>query len=987
MEVFYKSKTIISIIELYTVFNKYNSLDFNSIDISYIDSFLTPILSTKSRLEYLDYYKFQTSHKNSIKEADIAQQISKCTDILEELKSELDTKQKYEVYIAILEYGLFIINDNNRHEVEYLLELICNTFNLNHDVIYDITCFCKKDTDLIKNRDNIIVVGDFKRILPKTFNIYQCNYIIGNIWFLYIEPIGAFLFQYNGSDTLVLNNQSVFKNRLYYLSLGGIIEGDNICPIFYSELFISKTSASFKPIHLEVKNISKTFKNTNQGIKPLSFDVSSGNLMAIVGSSGSGKTTLINLLNGNLKADEGTILINGYDLNSDYETLRKHLGYVPQDDLLIEELTVFQNLLINTHLCRNDLTKKERVNLALHTLRDLDLYEVKDLRVGNPLNKIISGGQRKRLNIALEIIRQPTILFLDEPTSGLSSSDAFSVINLLKKLALTGKIVIINIHQPSSDIFYLFDKLLVLDQYGYATYFGNPIWAVKHFKKILQFEDSASEDSIRLGNFSPERIFHLMYSKSKNENGKTTDKRNIDGKEWNKYYQEEYISRKEVKTKSPLPSSLTKKPSVVKQFAIFTLRNFMTRGTDVSYMFLLLLSSPVLAIIMSFFLKATDFETHQYNLINNDNIPAYLFISVVISIFQGLIISSAEIFRDLKILKRESFLNLSPIAYLNSKLIYVLTINAYQISIYILIGNAILEIKELYWLYFIVLWVTATSSSLIGLFISTKFKSMLSIYITIPFILIPKILLAGAILDYDKIHHSLASPKYVPIYADLTISRWAYESLVDIQFSLNKYDKDIYNELINKSTFQYYLYFTIPLMKSEINSDKFNNDLGTIKKVKSIFDEILIQFPTLNKSQNISDIDFSNQENLNLIINKIEKWLKLNLRETNKIIDIYRVNQEVEKKDHYNKKLAEFVLVQDDMLNYILQNDKLIRKYQPCYHLPDNNFGRSHYFAPYKKMGEYYIKTWKFNTLVLLIYGLLFYLLTLKQLIKKDFKV
>ncbi|MCU4162785.1 ATP-binding cassette domain-containing protein [Carboxylicivirga caseinilyticus] len=985
MEVFFKSETIVNIIELYTVFNRYNTKDFTSIDISYLEAYLTPILSKQSRLEFLDYYKFQTTQSNSKKDIDKNQLFTKCNDLLIKLKSELDTNQKFELYIACLEYSLFIINENNTSEIETLLDLIFTTFNLNHDIVHDIKCFCKKDTDLIKNKENIIVAGDFKRIKPKTYNIFQSNYLNGNIWFFFIEPLKAFLFQYTGTDTLILNNQSIFKNRIYYLSLGGIIEGDNIDPIFYSELLINKKSVKFESVDLEVREISKTFKNTNQGIKPLSFEVTAGNLMAIIGTSGSGKTTLLNLLNGNLKTDQGSILINGYNLNSDYEVIRKHLGYVPQDDLLIEELTVFQNLLINANLCRDNLSHKERIELVTQTLYDLDLYEVKDLRVGNPLNKIISGGQRKRLNIAFEIIRQPTILFLDEPTSGLSSSDAYSVINLLKNIALTGKIVIINIHQPTSDIFYLFDKLLVLDQLGYATYFGNPIWAVKHFKKLLEFEDSALEDNIKLGNFSPERIFHLMYSKSKDKDGNATNKRIYDGKEWNKHYLKSHIATDKVKSKQQLPSSLTKKPNSTKQFAIFTLRNFMTRGADLPYILLLLLSSPVLAFMMSYFLKSTDFDTHQYSFINNDNIPVYLFISVIISIFQGLIISSAEIFRDLKILKRESFLNLNPLAYLNSKLVYVLIINAYHIGTYVLIGNAILEIKALFWYYFIVLWVTASSSSLIGLFISTRFKSMLSIYITIPFILIPKILLAGAILDYDKIHHTLSSPKYVPVYADFTISRWAYESIVDIQFSLNKYDNEIYNELINKSTFQYYIYFTIPFLKEEINSANYKDGTSVNEMVKSIFEELLLQFPALNKSIKIDEIDFSDQEKLNVLIKKIEKWLKLNLRETNKSIDIYRANLKVEKKDYYNKKLAEFALGHDNMLNYIERNNELVRKYQPCYHIPDNSFGRSHYFAPYKKVGAYYIKTWKFNTLALLLYGLLFYLLTLKQLIKKRF--
>ena len=144
------------------------------------------------------------------------------------------------------------------------------------------------------------------------------------------------------------------------------------------------------------------------------------------------------------------ITVNGHPLDSPYS--RQLIGFVPQDDLLIEELTVYQNLLYTARLCFARLTDEEIGQRVEKVLKELDLEEIKGLEVGSPIRKTISGGQRKRLNIALELIREPAILYLDEPTSGLSSSDSEKVIMLLKEQTHQGKLVVVNIHQPSSDI-------------------------------------------------------------------------------------------------------------------------------------------------------------------------------------------------------------------------------------------------------------------------------------------------------------------------------------------------------------------------------------------------------------------------------------------------------------------------------------------------------------------------------------------------------
>src|SRR3990170_7481876 len=186
---------------------------------------------------------------------------------------------------------------------------------------------------------------------------------------------------------------------------------------------------------------------------------------------------------GLVEPSQGHILVNGFDINTQKDKIHGVIGYVSQDDLLIEELTVYQNLYYNAKLCFATFTEEQIHKRVMEVLENLGLDQRKDLPVGNPLDKTISGGQRKRLNIALELIREPAVLFLDEPTSGLSSRDSENIMDLLKELASKGKLIFVIIHQPSSDIYKMFDKILILDVGGKPIYYGNPVEAVMYFKK------------------------------------------------------------------------------------------------------------------------------------------------------------------------------------------------------------------------------------------------------------------------------------------------------------------------------------------------------------------------------------------------------------------------------------------------------------------------------------------------------------------------
>ena len=242
----------------------------------------------------------------------------------------------------------------------------------------------------------------------------------------------------------------------------------------------------------------------------VSFKALPGDMIALMGPSGAGKTTLLLALNGYLPPTSGQVRINGEDLYTIYDALRGSIGYVPQDDIVHPELTVFEAVKYSARFrLPPDYSEEEIDRRVDDTLRDLGLEGVRNLQIGKPEKKVLSGGQRKRVNIALELVTDPVILFLDEPTSGLAADDTTALINLLSELTKkTGKTVIMTIHQPAKDEFEKFNLCFIMGYGGIPTYFGpTGTPAYSFFASILQRSGGAIQNR-RIDN--PRDMFDML---------------------------------------------------------------------------------------------------------------------------------------------------------------------------------------------------------------------------------------------------------------------------------------------------------------------------------------------------------------------------------------------------------------------------------------------------------------------------------------------
>ncbi|HEU5291115.1 MAG TPA: ATP-binding cassette domain-containing protein, partial [Cyclobacteriaceae bacterium] len=631
----------------------------------------------------------------------------------------------------------------------------------------------------------------------------------------------TYFIKYLGISVIYLNSIPLKSRRIDVFPTGSTIRGDKIESIYYSDIigkFLVEESQS--KITFTADHLFYHFKSGKAALQNINIAEHEGKLIGIMGASGSGKSTLLNVLNGAEEPSSGRVLINGIDIHKNPEKVEGVVGYIPQDDLLMEDLTVFENLYYAARLCFGQYDKLDISEKVEKVIVQLGLSEIRNLKVGSPLQKTISGGQRKRVNIGLELLREPTILFVDEPTSGLSSRDSENIMDLLKELSLRGKMIFVVLHQPSSDIFKMFDTLLILDVGGFQIYYGNPIESVVYFRDIVNAANKTQGACPECGNINPEQVFNIIETKVVNEYGRLTNTRKISAGQWYQYFKKK-IKIPKIEHVTDQLSVTQEIPGKLSQFKIFTIRDVLSKLANKQYMYINLLEAPVLAFFISFMVKyhnMLDSENPGYNFSNNENIPVYFFMSVVVALFFGLTMSAEEIFRDRKILKREQFLHLSRASYLFSKVSVMFAISAIQTFTFMLVGNFILEIPLTEMRYWFILFSSSCFANMVGLNISSSFNSAVTIYILIPLLIIPQLLLSGVVINFDKFNPKVGNQVGVPFAGEVMASRWAYEAFMVTQFRDNPFEKKFYE--LDRTIYEsdYKRVFYIPELESHLAS-------------------------------------------------------------------------------------------------------------------------------------------------------------------------
>lgn len=966
-------------------------------------------LDQDSALEYLalyDKYYQDTVNRSSRRTKQKKVTSSRSVRVLRicsEMNKELVVRQKIIILIQLLEF--LMEGDEITSSENAFVETVSDTFNLPKEGFKRLEDFMVSEFSEIKESDRHLTINSKKRHKKAGEHIYSEG-LSGEIKILRLVRIDMFVIRFHGIRELFMNGLALKPDRVHILSQGSSVRNPKIEPIYYSDILGTfNRDESKERIVFEARNIEFRYKENDQGVHEHSFKEESGKMVGIMGSSGAGKTTLLNILNGSFAPQKGKVLINGRNIYTEKDSIEGIIGHVSQDDLLIDSLTVFENLYYNAKLCFDQYSSFQLIRLVHKILSDLGLYETRNLKVGNPLDKKISGGQRKRLNIALELIREPAVLFLDEPTSGLSSRDSAKIMDLLKNLALKGKLIFVVVHQPSSETFKMFDRLIFLDLGGYMIFNGNPLDAITYFKSQTNQANRSGNECAFCGNIDADQIFNMVESEVLDEYGIPTQVRKVSPAQWDSKFKDSKTIQKNINNASKLPPISFKVPNLFKQFSVFVKRDIISKLANRQYLLINLVETPLLAFILSYIIKFYNIDKGNklgYTFSNNNNIPVYLFMAVIVALFIGLTLSAEEIIKDRKILKRERFLNLSRTSYFLSKVVILFSISAFQALLFVIIGNSILEIKDMYFTYWLVLFSSWCFANMLGLVISDSFKTVINIYILIPFILIPQLILSGVIVKFDEINPNISHPNSIPWYGEIITARWAYEALAVQQFTANKYENNfyLYDKIMSQA--DYKKNYWLPILKNKLNDceeslrRKKNDDqcaanLGLIyNELKA--DSLPIIFDKLDKLKT-GQINLIKLRELKLYLEKLSLHYIRLYNAANKEKDKHLLalqsgfpNKESfvnMKKAYDNDRLTEFVRNSTDIERIVEYNDRLYQKIDPIFRDGEGSFLKAHFYAPRKQIFNQKYDTYWVNVIIIWLMTISLYFVLYFSLFKR----
>ncbi len=983
---------------------------------AFVHSFLSSQLNQDKVNEYLLIYEKQagfhdepggqpekklTSMKDSVRSVVLCRKINKT----------LTQKQKVIVLIRLFE--LLKADGLYTEQRMGIINTAASVFKIADEELYLIDHFSRQADHCNLDHEELLIIGSQPsgEALPggKIKHLYTEG-LNGTIQVMRIKSADLYFLKYSGKNDISLNGRTIDPSSIYLLAPGSTLRLP-LGTVYYSDVISRYLSdAGLDKLTFNAEGIRYTFPGGTVGFSEITIAEEYG-LVGIMGASGSGKTTLLNVAAGIEAPDQGTVKINGIDIHREKEKAKGLIGYIAQDDLLIEELTVYQNLYYSAKLCFRELSDDQIAEKVDRLLKKLGLDERKDVKVGNPLNKRISGGQRKRLNIALELIREPSVLFVDEPTSGLSSRDSENVMDLLKELSRNGKLIFVVIHQPSSDIYKMFDRLIIMDTGGYPVYYGNPIEALVYFRRMTNQINSESGECSLCGNVNPESLFNIIEAKEIDDLGNYTSDRIKTPAEWNELFHREFET-KPVPENDEVPAKQFRVPGWFSQMKVFITRDLLAKASNLQYLLISLTEAPLLAFILVLIIKYSTNSGDQYLFRGNENIPPYLFMSIIVAIFIGLTVSAEEIFRDRKILKREKFLNLSRSSYLASKILILFLVSSLQTLCFVLVGNSFLELRGMYFEYWIMLLATAFFANMLGLNISSAFNSAVTIYIVIPLLVIPQMVLGGAMFSFDKLNTAIGGGSVrAPVIADMMVGRWAYEAMAVHQFKNNAYERYFYEEDRLESLSSFKQAILIPELKSilretracmdkedpaaaERAAENLNLISNELKQEDDLFGDLEFAF---YGELNVSGFDSETQERAEDFLELLnEKYIDLfnvarNRREeTLTMLMSHPGNRYQHLYDHYhNEFLADVVKKSTAPEPVRREGEQLVQVIDPVFRYPEpgNLSLRAHFFAPVKYLVGSIMETFYFNLLIIIFLSVVLYLTLYYDLLRKAMEV
>ena len=745
-------ETLSSILKLFAISaNKCNSEDSNDIVLKF-KTFLSKTIEDRYISEYTAEFEKALEEYASFSNKRLSLNSVRLIKICNETSRNLSQDDRIQV-LFYLEKLLFPANDQSEefmrlvadiYEInEKTLDLIENLHYGNSTGSHPIVCNEKSVGEFVILSENLVAIKSFGEISVN-------NQQIGN------------------EETELIGINSVVStadHRKYYLkdliSLAETSNNDDKFSLIFNDICI--------------KRKGKTF------LHPLSCEMHSGELVGVMGRSGSGKTTLLKAIAGAEKSYSEQIFKRSGNEDSQFSR-----SYLPQANALIPLFTVKEHLEQRLDFLQECDNRDDRIKQALESV---ELEEFANNIVAKSDGTVwqISGGQQKRLGIAMEMLANPDVFILDEPTSGLSSTDSHKIVALLRKIASEGKVVIASIHQPDYETFMMFDKILIIDDDGYPVFYGTPAESAEYFRRL---SGKIDKESLIETHFNPGVILNMITETVHNTEN-STPQRITSPEEW-------YAKFAETNKSIPSPSikeAKHRKLNPLKSFASqlkFSFRCDLHNKLRTAMLFAI---PPAMTVAMSLITRFSHSDDYAY--FSNPNIPAWLMMMLITAFFIGLVLSAHE-FIFLRQFHRNEHVIADKSTSLSLAKITKYIVHSGIISVLMTLpATAIEGCIFLFPSMFATIWLLTFCGCLTSMILSLFFRSISTVYLLIPIIVIPQMIFSGGLVQYDNFNKNFVKDNGIPLFADIMPIRWADEACMTEAYLVNPIEQEIFDAKVS----------------------------------------------------------------------------------------------------------------------------------------------------------------------------------------------
>ncbi len=590
------------------------------------------------------------------------------------------------------------------------------------------------------------------------------------------------LLDLNSSNGTFVDGKRITKvevNSNSWIRIGTVI-------IYLNDGAVSTTQLNEDEIRLDVVNISKKIQSGKTILHDVSFSIYPGEIVALMGPSGAGKTALLECLTGHHPPTKGKIYLNGRSLHQHWDEFRHVMGYVPQDDVMHRDITVYEALYYAAKMrLPRDLPDEQIIESVEYVLTRMGLAHIKDSIIGDEHVRGISGGQRKRVNIALELLTEPKLIFLDEPTSGLDATSTLEILQILRSLANSGTTIILTIHQPRVEAYRLIDNVILLATGGRLAYYG-PAFpdAPEYFSGFFPKYAYKKENN-------PADYLLDMLELNKTVEHFDWQKEFLVSPYYSRFVQNRLSQRKDLSVATSEQTSLAKR-SIFSQFLRLFSRYTIRKLRDRTSLFIQLLQTPVIGGILGwlFWLEGHEMQTkvetkafvpELLDLIQLQNgIHPTLFLIASAAFWFGCSNVAREIVSERAIYLRERRTGLRSSAYLASIFSYQFILASIQTFLIAAIIWPTVNMSSNFFLGWGILTLIAACGISLGLLVSASSKTEVTAISTIPLLLLPQLMMGGFIKRYGELmlpHNGIQEN-----IADLMPIRWAFEAIINLEY-------------------------------------------------------------------------------------------------------------------------------------------------------------------------------------------------------------